>query len=188
MWDTGAMRLWCLRATATPCLDQSAAANVRLLQQIASQTAQQLPSSPAPGMTARMQQLLGKVRQRAQQSLLLRRDCPAQVPDLVLLMLSEETGAQAGNEPGNGSLRLQVAAYSRLIQLCGSLGVRCTLATALPQAWQQLHAESKPPLLAPVLMSVPDASVPDLQQAQLDVLIKVHGTLSLPHLTQDAKL
>lgn len=112
------------------------------------------------------------------------------MPDLLLLMLPEESVAESKIEdvPGKGSLRLQVAIYSRLIQLCGSLGVRCALATSLPQAWQQLPAESKPPLLSPVLLSVPNASAPYHQQAQLDVLIKMHGTLSLPQLTQDAKL
>ena len=183
LWDTGAIRLWCLRATAASSIDKTADSTLHLLQQIASQAAQQLPNSPVPGMTARIQQLLGKVRQRAQRTLLHSRDCPADMPDLAVLMLPEQNLTEPDAAHGISNLQLQSAAYSRFVRACGSLGVQCVLATSQPEAWQQLHAISKQTLLPPVLLNVTDHL-----QAQVDVLLKVHGALSLPHLTQEAKL
>ena len=192
LWDSGSIRLWCLRATARESLEESGNGAGRLLQQIAASRAQPNSASPALAMSVRMQQLLQKLRQRAQHVLLLKQDCPGDVPDLILLMLPAADGASPG---AAFSIQMQLAAYDSLVQVCASLGVLCTLTTAQPHVWEQLLSEhhvstsSGPPVLAPMLVGGPSMPPGDHMQLQLNLLLSIHSMLSsTTSRMQDAKL
>ena len=187
--DYGAMSLWCLRAAAG---QSPADGPCQLLQQIASQAKQQEPQSSAPGLTMRMHQLLGRVRQRAQQALLLRRGGPADIPDLILLLLPDEPHDSL-QDPGSDEALPQLADFDALMKLCGSLSVPCAYATTAQHAWEQLNAEhglgvsSKPQMVPPVLLTQPEAAA-NGHQMQADLVLKLHGVLSLINQGQGAKL